>query len=53
MAVQMAITIGAFVWLGLKIDQWQHSGKPVYTAGCSLTGTLVAIFMMIKELRKS
>jgi hypothetical protein len=51
-ATQMGITIFLGVWLGMKADE-RWSGKvPIYTLIGSLTGVVVAVYRVIRDVIK-
>jgi hypothetical protein len=52
MAIQMALTIGLFVWIGLQLDSHFSAGK-TYTLIGSLLGVVVAMFRVIKDLTRT
>jgi F0F1-type ATP synthase assembly protein I len=50
MAFQMALTIGAAIWLGRYIDQRLQCNKPWATLGLALIGVILALYNVIKDL---
>ncbi|MCH2021270.1 MAG: AtpZ/AtpI family protein [Saprospiraceae bacterium] len=48
MAMQMGITIGIFVFIGLKLDLWLET-KVVFTLILSLFGVAAALYYFIKK----
>lgn len=52
MATQMAVTIGAGVYGGLKLDEYLENQRPVATLIGSLLGVVIAIYLVIKDLTK-
>ena len=48
MAMQMGITIGLFVFLGLKLDSWLET-KVFFTLVLSLFGVGAALYYFIKK----
>jgi hypothetical protein len=52
MAIQMAITIGLFVWLGRLADGYYATGK-TYTLIGSVLGVVIAMYRVIKDLSRS
>ncbi len=48
MAMQMGITIGLFVFLGLKLDSWLET-KIVFTLILSLLGVGASLYYFIKK----
>jgi F0F1-type ATP synthase assembly protein I len=48
MAMQMGITIGLFVFIGLKLDLWLET-KVVFTLVLSLFGVGAALYYFIKK----
>ena len=49
-AFQMLGTIGLGVWVGLKIDEWQHNHRPVWTIVLSLTAIGASLYLFIRQL---
>ncbi len=49
-AFQMLGTIGLGVWLGLKIDGWQHNARPIWTIVLSLTAIGASLYLFIRQL---
>jgi F0F1-type ATP synthase assembly protein I len=52
MAFQMALTIGAAIWLGRYIDQRLQFNKPWATLGLALVGVILALYNVIKDLNR-
>lgn len=52
MATQMAVTIGLAVWGGIRLDAYQQNDKPVWTVILSLSGVLISMYAVIKDLIK-
>lgn len=48
---QMIGIIAVFTFAGYKIDAWQHNQTPYYTAGLSLTGVILALYIVFKGLK--
>ncbi|MFT4033831.1 MAG: AtpZ/AtpI family protein [Siphonobacter sp.] len=53
MAMQMLVTIGAGVFLGIKLDEWLGTHTPWFTIGCSLFFIAAALISLIRSLPKS
>lgn len=53
MGIQMAVIIVLFTYFGFWIDRKLELITPYFTAGLSLLGVFVAIYLMIKQLPKS
>jgi len=51
-ATQMGITIFLGVWLGMKADNHWSSKIPIYTLIGSLTGVVVAVYRVIRDVMK-
>ncbi len=49
-AFQMLGTIGLGVWVGLKIDEWQHNRQPIWTIILSLTAIGASLYLFIRQL---
>ncbi len=47
---QMAVTIGVFLFIGKKVDQYFQNNKPILTAIFSVLGVLLAIYNIIKSV---
>ncbi|WP_313383661.1 AtpZ/AtpI family protein [Chishuiella sp.] len=52
MGTQMAITIALFAWFGNYLDKKLETSKPLWTAGLSLLGVFVSLYLMLKQLPK-
>jgi uncharacterized membrane protein (DUF106 family) len=52
MGIQMAVTIALFAWLGNFLDKKYETDQPFFTAGLSLLGVFVALYLMLKQLPK-
>ena len=52
MATQMAVTIGAGVFGGIKLDEFLENQHPIATLVGSLLGVAIAIYLVIKDLTK-
>lgn len=53
MAMQMLVTIGVGVFLGIKLDEWLETKTPWFTIGCSLFFIMAALVSLIKSLPKN
>lgn len=49
---QMIAIIGIFAFIGHKLDEWQSTKMPVYTAGLCLVGVFASMYLIIKSLKK-
>tara|TARA_B110000444_G_scaffold134610_1_gene126419 strand:- start:392 stop:550 length:159 start_codon:yes stop_codon:yes gene_type:complete len=52
MAFSMAGSIGVCIWLGRKWDAWASHEMPLGTLIGGVLGTILAIWVVIKELSK-
>lgn len=50
MGFQMIAIIGAFAYIGYKIDEAKGSEKPVFTAVFSLLGVGLSLYSVIKSI---
>ncbi len=50
-AFQMILVIGVFTFLGYKLDEINHLDKPLFTAGLSLLGVMISLYLVIKSLK--
>lgn len=50
---QMLATIGVFAFAGYKIDEYQHTKQPIYTAILGLLGVVVSLYQVVKQLNKN
>jgi hypothetical protein len=50
--VQMVVIIGAFVFLGYKLDQKYPSGQKWFTLGFSLFGVVIAMVWFLRAFNK-
>ena len=53
LAMQMLVTIGLGVFLGLKLDEWVDTKTPWFTIGCSLFFIAAALISLIRSLPKT
>ncbi|GAB4017959.1 AtpZ/AtpI family protein [Spirosoma koreense] len=51
-AFQMLGTIGLGVWVGMKLDAWQHNPRPIWTIVLSLTAIGASLYLFIRQLTK-
>lgn len=49
---QMIAVIGVFTFIGYKLDQWQQTKQPIYTAVLSVIGVCAALYQVIRSLKK-
>jgi ATP synthase protein I len=49
---QMQVIIGVFTFVGSKIDDYQQTTQPYYTAGFALLGVVIAIYQVLKEVNQ-
>lgn len=49
---QMFAIIAAFTYVGYKIDEQRQAKTPLATALLSLVGVLIALYVVIRTLRK-
>ncbi len=49
LAFQMLATIGIFVFIGYKLDEWFDKSTPVNLIIFSLIGIAIALYQVIKE----
>lgn len=49
---QMFAIIGVFAFIGYTIDEKQNSTTPLYTAFFSLAGVFIALYHVIRSLKK-
>jgi hypothetical protein len=53
MGLQMAVTIGAGIYGGMKLDQYTHWVKfPVFTVCLSLLSIFAAMYLAIRKILK-
>nr|WP_294901053.1 AtpZ/AtpI family protein [uncultured Pedobacter sp.] len=48
---QMIGIIGAFTFGGYKLDEYQQTAMPIYTAILSLAGVAIALYLVFKGLK--
>lgn len=48
---QMIAVIGVFAFIGYKLDEWQQTKQPVYTALLSVIGVCAALYQVIRSLK--
>jgi F0F1-type ATP synthase assembly protein I len=49
---QMLATIGLFAFIGYKLDEYQHTKAPIFTAIFSLIGVIISLYQVVKQLNK-
>jgi F0F1-type ATP synthase assembly protein I len=49
---QMLATIGVFAFIGYKLDEYNHTKAPIYTAILSLLGVIISLYQVVKQLNK-
>lgn len=52
MVFQMIGIIGVFAYAGYKLDQYQQSKTPLYTAVLSLLGVIISLYTVIRSLKE-
>ena len=52
MAFQMLGTIGAGVYSGLKLDEWQQNHFPVWTLVLSLASVGGSLYLFVRQVTK-
>ncbi|MFN8357746.1 MAG: AtpZ/AtpI family protein [Spirosomataceae bacterium] len=52
MAFQLLATIVLGVWIGTKLDAWQHTQKPIYSIIGALIGVIGGLVAFIRSLPK-
>lgn len=52
LGLQMFAIIGAFTYTGYKIDENRNAETPLYTAFLSLAGVFVALYLVIRSIKK-
>lgn len=50
--IQMLMIIGVFVYGGYRLDEYFSLEKPLWTAGLSIFGVIVAIVFMIRAFNR-
>ena len=48
---QMFAVIAVFAFVGYKIDEYQHSETPLWTAFLSLVGVFCSLYLVIRSVR--
>ena len=51
MGFQMIVIIGAFTFIGYKIDENRNADTPVLTALLSLAGVAVSLYLVIRSIK--
>jgi len=49
---QMIAIIGAFTYVGYRIDQARQADTPIWTALLSLTGVILSIYIVIRAVTR-
>jgi hypothetical protein len=52
MGFQMFLIIGGFTYAGYKIDESRQSETPLFTAFLSLAGVFIALYLVIRSIKK-
>jgi F0F1-type ATP synthase assembly protein I len=52
MALQMMVPIAAGAWAGSELDKKQQTEKPVWTIVLSFIGVIIAIYTVIRTVKK-
>ena len=52
MVFQMIGIIGVFAFAGYKLDQYQQTKTPLFTAVLSLLGVIISLYTVIRSLRE-
>ena len=52
MGFQMFVIIGAFTYAGYKIDENRQAKTPLATAFLSLAGVFLALYIIVRSIRK-
>ncbi len=50
--IQMVVIIGAFVYLGIRLDNYTNTEKPWWTLASSIFGVIIAMVFMIKAFNR-
>ncbi len=50
---QMLATIGLFAFVGYKLDEHFGNKTPIVTALMSLTGVVISLYQVVKQLNKN
>lgn len=51
-AFQMLATIGVFVFIGYKIDDYKNIDNAIFTAIFGIVGVAISLYQVIKSLSK-
>jgi ATP synthase protein I len=49
---QMLVIIGVFTFGGSKLDEYQKTTQPYFTAGFALLGVVIAIYQVLKGINQ-
>lgn len=52
LAFQLGVIIAVFTYLGVWLDEHQHTQRPWYTVGCSLFGVGLGLYSSLRGLLK-
>jgi ATP synthase protein I len=52
MGFQMVGIIGIFTFIGYKLDQYQQTQTPYYTAGLSLAGIAISLYFVFRTIKE-
>jgi F0F1-type ATP synthase assembly protein I len=49
---QLAATIGVGAFLGIELDKWLKTSKPLFTMGCSILFLVAGFYLAFRDLLK-
>ncbi|MFP5080596.1 AtpZ/AtpI family protein [Pedobacter sp. JCM 36344] len=49
---QMLATIGVFAFIGFKLDKYNQTKAPIFSAIFSLIGVIISLYQVVKQLNK-
>ena len=50
--IQLAVTIGLGVFIGMELDKWQKTSQPWFTISCSILFLIIAFYLAFRDLLK-
>ncbi len=52
LATEMVVVIAFFAFIGSRLDRYFVTEKPYFTAACSLSGVLLSLWYVLRDLNK-
>ncbi|MBC7567205.1 MAG: AtpZ/AtpI family protein [Pedobacter sp.] len=49
---QMLATIGVFAFIGFKLDEYNQTKAPIFSAIFGLIGVIISLYQVVKQLNR-